>query len=91
VALRFTDLPLFASEKELATALLGQERASEWRALVPLYEKRGFPKIDPLMGGRYTPAVKAFFDHDYRLTPDAPAAPPGAEKVITWNDRKRRA
>lgn len=88
---RFADLPLFASDKELAAALLGG-RSGAWRDLIPLYERRGFPKIDPVMGGRYTPAVKAFFDRDYGLTDAAPAAPPGVEGVITWqNNRRRRA
>lgn len=86
----FADLPLFADEAELARALLG-ERSGAWRELVPLYEARGFPKIDPMMGGRYVPAVKAFFDREYRLTERGPAAPQGTEGVIEWNGRRRRA
>ena len=60
-------LPLFASDAEVGAALLGTKRASEWRALVALYERQGFPKIDPVMGGRYVPAIKAFFDKQYGI------------------------
>lgn len=34
-----------------------------------LLEGRGFPKVDGLMGGRYVPAVRAFFDREYGLLP----------------------
>ncbi|WP_439406405.1 hypothetical protein ACNJX9_34030 [Bradyrhizobium sp. DASA03076] len=61
------DLPLFASEMDVSVALMGPGRYSEFRAIVPLLERRGFPKIDGLMGGRYTPAVRAFFDLEYGL------------------------
>lgn len=83
-------LPLFASDRELAVALLGKERGRAWRNLVPIYERNGFPKIDPLMGGRYTRAVLAFFDREYGLTERSPLAPPGVERVIDWNVRKPR-
>lgn len=60
-------LPLFASEEALATALLGPGRTVEWRAVAPLLEGKGFPRVDGLMGGRYTPAVRAFFDREYEV------------------------
>ena len=83
--LAFDELPLFASEYDLAVALLGAARSGAWRDIAPLYERRGLPKIDPLMEGRYVPAVKAFFDSEYRLAPQAPASPPGVERPISWN------
>lgn len=86
----FDHLPLFAGERELSVALLGAERACEWKDLAPLLERRGLPKIDALLGGRYSPAVKAFFDHEYNLTPAAPAAPPGRENITSWNTRERK-
>ncbi|WP_128940523.1 hypothetical protein [Bradyrhizobium zhanjiangense] len=61
------DLPLFASEMDISVALMGPGRYSTFRAIVPLLERRGFPKIDGLMGGRYTPAVRAFFDREYGI------------------------
>jgi hypothetical protein len=48
---RLDDLPLFADDLVLGAALLGEARASEWPNLVPMYERRGFPKVDPVMGG----------------------------------------
>lgn len=84
--LTFDTLPLFATDAELAEALLGK-RACAWKDLMPLYERRGFPKIDPVMGGRYTPAVKAFFDVEYGLTASAPKAPPGVEKPIKFGGK----
>ncbi len=84
-------LPLFAGEAELGAALLGEKRACEWKALAPLYERQGLPTIDEVMGGRYVPAVKAFFDKQYGLTPLVPAAPDGIERPEAWKSQKRRA
>ena len=73
-------LPLFASEEAISAALLGPGKTVAFRQIVPLLERRGFPTIDGLMGGRYVPAVKAFFDREYRVSgsenvraPHAPA------------------
>lgn len=46
-------LPLFATDDELAIAIVGKKRASEWKrgALIVL-DARGFPKFDALHGGR---------------------------------------
>jgi hypothetical protein len=65
-------LPLFASEDEVARALLGPGKVAEWRQIAPLLEKRGFPSIDG--GRRYTPAIRAFFDRDYKVKGDGPVA-----------------
>ena len=41
-----------------------------------MLEERGLPKVDQLMGGRYVPAVRAFFDRLYGLdTANVPLAP----------------
>jgi hypothetical protein len=86
-------LPLFADEDAIGAAVLGPKRACEWRALAALYERQGLPKIDEVMGGRYVPAVKAFFDHIYGLygASVVPAAPDGIERPETWKRSKRRA
>ena len=60
-------LPLFADDAAIGAALLGSQRAGEWTQLAALLEVRGLPEIDALMGGRYVPAIKAFFDRDYGL------------------------
>lgn len=67
-------LPLFASEEEISAAVLGPGKIVEWRAIVPLLEGRGFPGIDGLHGGRYAPAIKAFYDRQYCVGVDGPPA-----------------
>jgi len=86
------DLPLFASEDDLSTALMGTGKITVWRQIAPLLEGDGFPKIDALMGGRYTPAVRAFFDREYRLNAAHPvAARDGPEALGTWKNSRKIA
>lgn len=54
-------LPLYPTEDELARAILGS-RARDWPSVAALDERKGLPKIDPVRGGRYRPAVQAFYD-----------------------------
>jgi hypothetical protein len=88
--INFNDLPLFADDQTIGTALLGAQRAKEWSAVAPLYEREGLPKIDRLMGGRYVPAVKAFFDRLYGLVGLSPTAPGGVENPDVWKNRRGR-
>jgi hypothetical protein len=82
-------LPLFADDSSIGAALFGPDRAGEWPSIASLLETRGLPKIDVLMGGRYVPAVRAFFDRDYGLASTAPLTPDGVEELGAWK-RKRR-
>lgn len=84
-------IPLFASEEHIAAAVLGGDRLQEWRQMAPLLEQKGLPKIDQLMGGRYMPAVHAFFDRQYGLDrgANAPLAPDGVEDFDSWKGRKK--
>jgi hypothetical protein len=84
-------LPLFADDSSIGAALFGPERAREWPPIAALLEGRGLPKIDQLMGGRYVPAVRAFFDHQYGLDRggDLPLAPDGVEDFERWKRRPR--
>lgn len=77
-------LPIFADDASIGPALLGRDRAREWAAIAPLLEARGLPKIDALMGGRYVPAVIAYFDHQYGLGGNLPLAPDGIEDFTKW-------
>lgn len=56
---------LFVSEQE-AARLAGQT-PEEWKAKAIVLERDGMPKCDPIMGGRYWPAVVAFFHRRYGL------------------------
>jgi hypothetical protein len=89
--IRIGDLPLFADDATLGRALLGPDRAGEWRQMAPLLEARGLPTIDKLMGGRYVPAVKAFFDHLYGLdgAAAAPPMPDGVEELGSWKKKRK--
>ena len=88
---RLDSLPLFATDGLLGAALLGPDRAQEWRQLAQMLEARGLPKVDQLMGGRYVRAVVAWFDHQYGLDrrADAPFAPDGIEDFDSWKTRKK--
>jgi hypothetical protein len=87
------NLPLFATDEIIGAALLGSDRAQEWRQIAPLLEARGLPKIDGQMGGRYMRAVVAFFDHLYGLDRggDVPLAPDGTEHFDKWRKQKHHS
>jgi hypothetical protein len=70
---------LFLSEAEVARRL-GQQLA-EWKAKAIVLERRGLPRIDALMGGRYWPAVCAFFDRRYGISNDNPTPVDGEENL----------
>lgn len=56
---------LFPCDAEIARRLsIGEKR---FRQVAPGLEKIGFPRRDPVMGNRYWPAVKAFWDNRYGL------------------------
>lgn len=88
-------LPWFADDDQIGLALLGPGRVAEWKAIAQLLERKGFPKHDPYLGGRYVPAVKAFFDRQYGITQTDVMQPEGIEDLSVWNQlskkRKRRA
>jgi hypothetical protein len=76
-------LPLFADEEAVSGALFGAGKTAHWRQIAPLLERRGFPTVDAVMGGRYVPAVKAFFDREYKVAaPHQVATRDGPED---WN------
>lgn len=74
-------LPLFATDEEIGEAVLGWCRKDEFKGLAVLQERYGMPKMNPVWGGRYVPAVKAFLDHQYGIgrTVAVPLAPDGIE------------
>ena len=83
------DLPMFAPDEAIAAVFMGRGKTAEWRQIAALLEGRGLPKIDALMGGRYVPAVKRFFDDEYKLSSGPPlAARDGTEDLGSCKKRK---
>lgn len=85
-------LPLFATDKELAVAIVGKERAQMWiKAVIPQLERKGFPRIDPLHDGRPVPLVKRFYDGYFGITAGFNvAAPDGKENLGVWKRRREQ-
>jgi hypothetical protein len=54
---------LFPCEAEIARRLSQSEK--RWRGIARHLEREGLPRVDPLMGARYWPAVVAFFQARY--------------------------
>ncbi|GJD82368.1 hypothetical protein [Methylobacterium haplocladii] len=73
------DHGLFPSEAEIARRLSQTPR--EWAAKAKVLEREGLPRIDPLMGGRFWPAVRAFWMARYNLSAIEIPALDGAENL----------
>jgi hypothetical protein len=70
--LTINDLPLFATDEQIGEAVLGWDRRKEFSGRAQLHERDGMPKVSPVWGGRYVPAVKYYFDRDYGLVAGSP-------------------
>lgn len=81
-------LPLYPTEDQIAGAVLPPSKAKDWDGIAAVLERRGFPQIDPLLGGRYWPAVKAFLDRRHGLTDATPANAADGEE--NWDAPKPR-
>jgi hypothetical protein len=86
----FEHLPLFASDLELATAIVGSKNASGWvRDKLPVIAaKPGFPAIDDFHGGRPVPLIKRFYEHYLGITGGSFGIPGGKE--ADWSTLKRK-
>ncbi len=70
---------LFPCEAEIARRL--SQRPAEWAAKATILERDGLPRVDPLMGGRYWPAVEAYWRRRYGLRSIGPSQPDGEENL----------
>jgi len=70
---------LFPREAEIARRL--NQSPGEWRAKAQILEREGLPRIDPLMGGRFWPAVRAFWFRRYGLAQVDVSGPDGEENL----------
>lgn len=86
-------LPVFATDQQLAVAIVGKTRAAMWvKTVLPQLERKGFPRLDPLHDGRPVPLVKKFYDGYFGITAGfAATAPDGQERLGEWKKSRRRA
>lgn len=70
---------LFPCEAEIARRL--SQDPGEWSAKAIVLERDGLPRIDPLMGARYWPAVRNYWDRRYGLSRVEASALDGQENL----------
>ena len=72
--------PLYLSEASIAARVLGATAKTQWAALASVWEREGLPRIDPMTGCRYWPAVRTWLDRRHGVHQTAlPASVDGAE------------
>jgi len=69
---------LYPCEAEIARRLSQSEK--NWRRIALQLEREGLPKIDPIMKGRFWPAVEAFFRNRHGLGNMVASQPDGEER-----------
>jgi hypothetical protein len=69
---------LYPCEAEIAHRSSQSEK--HWRRIAPQLERQGLPKIDPIMKGRFWPAVEAFFRNRHGLGDMVASQPDGEER-----------
>lgn len=80
---------LYPDDKEIARLVVGKdpERIRAFTRAVKADHLPGFPPINPLMGGRYWPKVKLYFDQRAGLRPPDPAISPALNKRLAGRIR----
>ncbi|GJE60730.1 hypothetical protein [Methylobacterium trifolii] len=73
------DQGLFPCEAEVARRLSQDPVA--WKAKALILERDGLPRIDPMMGARYWPAVQAYWNRRYGLSHVEASALDGQENL----------
>jgi len=86
-------LPLFATDKEIAVAVVGRQKSDYWvKVILPSLERSGFPAKDPLHDARAVPLVQRFYDAYFGITAGiAMAKPDGEERFGEWRKRKTKS
>jgi hypothetical protein len=71
---------LYLSEACIAHRVLGSGAKGRWEAIAAVWEREGLPRIDPMTGCRYWPAVRSFLDRRHGLSQSVlPSTADGAE------------
>ena len=72
---------LYKAEREIAELVLGAG-AAKWNSIAAVWEREGLPRIDPMTGMRFWPAVQSFLLRRHGLVDTSvPTQPDGCE---TW-------
>lgn len=91
--LKLDDLPVFATDQQIAEAIVGKDKAEKWmkERLPTLASKPGFPPIDPFHGGRPVKLVARFYDEYLGTGTGTSSAPRGRVDREAWKPSKHRA
>jgi hypothetical protein len=91
--IRLDDLPMFASDRQIAEAIVGKDKAEKWlkERLPTLASKPGFPPIDPVHEGRAVALVKLFYANYLHLPADGRGVPDNREQEGQWKSSRRQA
>jgi hypothetical protein len=85
------EMPLYPDEAAIAVAVLGPKRAKDWsRIAAHLEAKHGLPPVDAEMGGRFGPAVIAYFRSRHGLFVEGwgPPNPNSRIRVVPFNPNR---
>ncbi|MCV0396987.1 MAG: hypothetical protein K5872_08735 [Rhizobiaceae bacterium] len=88
----FDALPLFATDQELAMAIVGPRRAKRWlkERFPTISGKSGFPPVDSVHGGRSVELVRRFYASYIGITGAHHGWVPGGEENLdVWRKRRR--
>ena len=88
---KLDDLPMFATDKQIAEAIVGKDKAEKWmrERLPTLASKPGFPPIDPFHEGRSTALVKLFYANYLEIPAEGRGMPDGRGREGEWKRSKR--
>jgi len=75
--------PLYLSEAAIAHRVLGANAGARWQGLAAVWEREGLPRIDPMTGCRYWPAVRAFLDRRHGIGSVSPHS--SVDGVENWS------
>lgn len=81
-------MPLYPDERRIAQEILPPDKVSSWGGIAAVLERKGLPTVDPLFGGRYWPAVKAYFDRRHGVSDVTPTTRPDGEE--NWDAPRRQ-
>lgn len=90
---RLDDLPMFASDRQIAEAIVGKDKAEKWmrERLPTLASKPGFPPIDPVHEGRAVALVKLYYANYLNLPVDGRGVPDDRGREGEWSRSRHRA